>query len=511
MQFKLPTLTEAQLQARKKQACELIATVEAMIKQLGKRTPGLLLMIVLGEGQVLDEHCKDGVRHALERLRELQLRVSRYVRVLPICTGIDPQTNLAHSSDGMNVPVNTKEEALMSMEEFDILLRSITPSDVQDKDIRLFTALTWPRVGSVMAMQHHHEGFRFSVNTHLEWKSNMDVRRILQGATYGSYSIAPNEVPTNMIRLACAGGYQCPVIDFSVLDSFRAQLLDEEWSHLIPTSVDLKDLSTQSWGMFEHNAFRTLALFLGFFYHKRADSDNLPDDKNTDRLSTWVPWCVKVVSIVGRLKNELNHCHPFKSKSHDTRDQLSEEFSTALKTLQKVGDTILVHCGGLAAIDFILVVLEEDNRLEVRYADAQFKQDPHDTSVEVDAMFKEAEKVNTALRDVLRGQFTVPEWDDRNFLLITNSQLEGNCVMSPLTTTWEPMTRLLYRSVGSEDVQVGVVGGHNVPPPPTKKLRRKRSKAKREQQPIRKRRKCSTQDPVRECEAEDDDIESRKE
>ena len=73
------------------------------------------------------------------------------------------------------------------------------------------------------------------------------------------------------------------------------------------------------------------------------------------------------------------------------------------------------------------------------------------------------------------------------------------------------MTRLLYRSVGSEDVQVGVVGAHNVPPPPTKKLRRKRSKAKREQQPIRKRRKCSTQDPVRECEGEDDGIESSKE
>ena len=71
--------------------------ITEMLEELGEQTRGLVLIVVVDEGQKLDEKCEDGARFALRYLRQLQvymMRVKEAVRILPVCTGINPQTHL---------------------------------------------------------------------------------------------------------------------------------------------------------------------------------------------------------------------------------------------------------------------------------------------------------------------------------------------------------------------------------------------------------------------------------
>ena len=351
----------------------------------------------------------------------------------------------------------------MSTKEFDLFLRTVHDSastsgssvdeeqkSSEEEDMRLFAALTWPRVRPVMTMQV--EGFTLCCHkTELMWESDtsvLDIRCILQAAADGAYLAPDSKIPTNMIRLVRSTGEQCPVIDFSVLEKVRAQLLKREFSEWIPDTVHLKGLSNKGWTTFEENAFRTLALFLCFFYHRRKLSHPLPTVQKTSRLTDWVPKSVKMVKTI-TLKKNRSHNHPFKGQSHEHREELSPQFVNSLKKLKKTGDTILLYCGGSAALDFILV-MKGRNALQVRYADAKHTVDPKNVRPKAGEMRKKTKNVHNSLRELLEGQFTVPKWKASNLLLITNSHFEAAHVMSPLTTTWEPMTRVLYCSTAKK-------------------------------------------------------------
>ena len=459
---------------------DMTTRIKEMLEEFGKQTPGLVLIVVVDEGQMLDENREDGARFALRCLRNLQMQMmaaKEAVRVLPVCTGIDPQTHLPHATEGQNIPLMTYDEVLLSVEEFDRLFLTIYDKAQRDRgredekteyemsDVNLFAALTWPRVRPVMWMRK--QGFKSSVAvSRLMWAPNTtdwDVRRILQAAADGDYLAADVKVPTNMVRMIDAKERQCPVIDYTVLDDVGSRLGSWGFSKWIPDQVHLKDLSTQDCWTFEGNALRTLALFLLFFYHNRETTHPLPAGKKTSLLRNWVPESVNKVDII-ELKNNRRQSHPFnvqdwRDKSKELGEgcdpaskkdaKLSTEFDTALKasTLMKVGGAVLLHCGASAPMDFILVTLEEGKTLQVRYADAKHRTDPEMAKLSTKTMLKKAEDLHNKLRKLLDGRFTVPEWKASNFLLITNSQVKDVRVMSPVTTTWEPMTRVLYRSV----------------------------------------------------------------
>ena len=293
------------------------------------------------------------------------------------------------------------------------------------------------------------DDFKRSLSVPLTWKPNTtacDVRRILQAAADGDYLAADFKVPNNMGCMIASDGEQCPVIDHGMLEGVGDKLLKGQFSKWFPDEVGLKGLSSEGWTTFESNAFRTLALFLLFFYHNREATHPLPTGKQTARLTNWVPESVNKVKIRTLKKgiHERYSSQPFTSRNYT---ELSEDFQTALEAL-KVGDTILLHCDGSAApLDFILVTLEKDKTLHIRYADAKHRSNEVMSKREVDEMLDKAKGVHNKLRELLKGQFTVPVWKASNFLLITNSELKGARVMSPLTTKWEPMTKVLYRSV----------------------------------------------------------------
>ena len=456
-QFILPTLTKTELQRVDMGA--LTQRLKEMLTDLGNKQRDLVLIAVIDEGQMLDAETPDvsgnvqGARLALRCLRELQRTMGTQVRVVPVCTGIDPVVSLSSETEGQNISLDKAQEALLSIAEFESLLQKIIrPGTAEDEDIRIFASFTWPRARGVMRMADK-ERFIFHSNaTALEWTASMNVRQVLQAAADGEY-LDQGTVPANMTRLVDSEGRSRPLLEFSVLWSVAKQLRCVYY-YKIPESVSLHALSKQKWGVFESNAFHTLVLFLCFFYHMRESNNFLPTKASTLTLRTWIPLSVKRVVCTKSLDNEQGRLHPFtRDKS---RDKLSEEFSTVLSGLKNTGDTILMQCGGSAPLDFILVTLEEKNAkktLQIRYADAKFTKRPTMKNMnELDEMTKKAQQLHTALQKIFskRQEYTVPEWNDTNFLLITNSTLEGERVMSPGTTNWEPMTTLLYRSVKAE-------------------------------------------------------------
>ena len=475
-QFELPTLTKEQL--RRVDLDTIQSKVRETLEQLAQEQPTLVLIIVVDEGQMLDEKCPDGARFALRYLRRLQLLMGVRVRVLPVCTGIDPQTHLSDVTTGKNISLSTQEEALLSQEEFRQLVSNAWKKvlseemakgcKVSDDDIRLFAAFAWPRARMVMEMTK--ENFIIYPNsTTLLWENGMDVRQVLQAAADGK-TLERGEVPVNMVRIVHAEERQLPLIDYSVLHSIIERLDLPLFFHCFPDTVNLQALSPDH-RSFEAIAFQTLALFLGFFYHNRVDNRYLPAESTTQTLRTWFPPSVGKVVQVQKLDNSQAQSHPFNTQSHEERTALSVEFGGALLKLCDHGDTILVHCGESAAMDFILVTLEkkeEKQTLQIRFADAKFRTDPTKewgTTTQKTEILENAEMVHESLQAILKNiknpknlevehlkNCSVAEWNKKNFLLITNSKTEGDCVMSPLTTTWEPMTTLLYNSTGKEEV-----------------------------------------------------------
>ena len=447
---------------------DITTSVKEMLEDLGKQTPGLVLIVVVDEGQELDESRKDGARFALRCLRELQMDmmgVKEAVRVLPVCTEINPQTHLSDAREGKNISLSTREEALLSQEEFCQLVSDACKevSEVSEDDIRFFAACAWPRARPVMWMQQGNDFTMCSDSSVSCWEKGMDVRRVLQAAADGT-PLERDEVPVNMVRLVDQKGRQYPLIDYSVLKSTARKLRLSEYVGSVPGKVKLQQLTHDCHG-FEAIAFRTVALFLYFFYHNRENNDFLPTQKSTEPLRKWCPPSVQRVVCVQKLGDSEPQSHPFNSQGSEDCKELSTEFFDSLEELCNTGDTILLHCGGSSAMDFILVTLEKGKTLHIRYADAKFKQNPTNDGgnmTQMTEMLTKAKKVHKALRKYLKEpknlkklenlkECSLARWNDDNFLLITNSQMEGDCVMSPLTTTWEPMTTLLYRSTGTEE------------------------------------------------------------
>ena len=317
----------------------------------------------------------------------------------------------------------------------------------------------------VMTMPSDKDFTIYPNSTTLFWENGMDVRQVLQAAA-DDEELERGEVPVNMVRIVNQRGEQRPLIDYSVLHSIIRKLKLPLFFHCLPDTVNLQALSPDD-RSFEAIAFKTLNLFLGFFYHNRVDNRYLPTKMSTTRLRTWFPPSVCKVVQVQKLDKPKSQSHPFNTQSRKKRTALSVEFEGALLKLCKHGDTILVHCGGSAAMDFILVTLEKkktNHTLQIRFADAKFKTDPTEKWGTILDMRNKAKRVHESLQAILKKPETVENlehlkncsvapWEDQNFLLITNSKTEGDCVMSPLTTTWEPMTTLLYSSTGKEETE----------------------------------------------------------
>ena len=455
-QFELPTLTKEQL--RRVHLATIESKVREILEQLAKEQRTLVLIIVVDEGQMLDEQCPDGARFALKYLRELQKDMGVRVRVLPVCTGIDPQTHLSDAKEGKNISLSTQEEALLSQEEFPDLVRdawnavATTEGErVSDDTIRLFAAFAWPRARMVMTMPRDKNFTIYPESTTLLWEKGMDVRRVLQAAADGK-TLERGAVPRNMVRIVQQNGKQYSLIDYSVLQSISRRLNLPSFFISVLGLVQL--LHTQDWHDFEAVAFRTLALFLVFFYHGRENDNYFPRDQSTQPLRNWFPPSVGRVVGLQKLDDSSSSAHPFAAQDHNDRTALSVQFKELFDKVKVHGDTILVHCGESVAMDFILVTLEkkeEKKTLYIRYADAKFKSDK-ENKIKADEMIDEARKLHTSLQKYFEEEYTIPNFTPSEFLLITNSKTEGDCVMSPETTTWEPMTTLLYSSTGKEEV-----------------------------------------------------------
>ena len=468
-QFTLPTLTKELL--RRVHWPTIKLKVTEILEQLAQEQPTLVLIIVVDEGQMLDEQCPDGARFALRYLRELQMLMGVRVRVLPVCTGIDPQTHLHDETEGKNISLSTQEEALLSQEEFRQLVSNAWKKVVSkkrtkrckvfDDDIRLFAAFAWPRARLVMTIPSDKDFTIYPHSTTLVWEKGMDVRRVLQAAADCTH-LKSGKVPVNMVRLVDQEGKQRPLIDYSLLHSIAIALQIPPEFVSLPDTVKLSDLHPD-WHNFEAIAFQTLALFLSFFYHGRKNDNYLPTSANTKPLRKWFPLSARKVM---RQKLGPGKGHPFHSTKSNERTALSDEFEKSLKNLDTHGDAILLHCGESAPLDFILVTLEKQktkHTLQIRYADAKFKTDPINNGrymTEKTRMLKKAKHVHLSLQALLDkpknvehlSNCSVAPWKDHDFLLITNSELKDDCVMSPETTTWEPMTTLLYSSTGEEEV-----------------------------------------------------------
>ena len=464
MQFRLENLmTKEDFMGVEMNIGRMETRIKEMLEEFGKQTPGLVLIVVVDEGQFLDRKREDGARFALRCLRNLQrimmVGVKEAVRVLPVCTGINLQTDLPNDTQGRNISLRTREEALLYPEEFCQLVSDACKeaSEVSEDDIRLFAAFAWPRVRPVMWMQAQNDFTMCSDSTALDWQEGMNVRRVLQAAADGAF-LEKHEVPVNMVHLVHRMWSQYPLLDYSVLKSIANQLGLPAYLVSVPDTVKLQQLTHDCHG-FEAIAFQTLALFLGFFYHNRENDEFLPTGESTKPLRSWCPPSVQRVVCVQKLGDSEPQSHPFNSQSSKDCKEFSTEFVKSLEKLKNTGDTILLHCGGSAAMDFILVTLEKDKTLHIRYADAKFKQNSTNDGgdmTQMTEMLTKAKTVHEAICAYLREHKnlknrSLAQWNDDNFLLITNSQMEGDCVMSPLTTTWEPMTTLLYRSTGTEE------------------------------------------------------------
>ena len=467
-QFELPTLTKEQL--RRVHLATIESKVREILEQLAKEQRTLVLIIVVDEGQKLDEQCPDGARFALRYLRELQKDMGVRVRVLPVCTGIDPQTHLSDAKEGKNISLSTQEEALLSQEEFHQLVRDACSAvskgcEVSDDDIRLFAAFAWPRARQITDVKSVNNFTIYPNSSTLLWEKGMDVRQVLQAAADGK-NLESGKVPVNMVRLVDQEWKQRPLIDFGVLESIAKELEIPPEFVSLPGMVKLSGLHPD-WHNFEGIAFQTLALFLSFFYHGRKNDNYLPTSAKTQRLLNWFPLSVR--KVMRQKLGDTGKSHPFNSENSDERTALSDEFEKSLKKLDTRGDTILVHCCGSAPLDFILVTLEKKktkHTLQIRFADAKFKTDPTEkwgTATQILDMRNKAKRVHESLQAILKKPETVENvehlkkcsvapWKDQNFLLITNSKTEGDCLMSPETTTWAPMTTLLYSSTGKEEV-----------------------------------------------------------
>ena len=447
-EFELPTLTEEQL--RRVHLATIESKVREILEQLAKEQRTLVLIIVVDEGQKLDEQCPDGARFALKYLRELQKDMGVRVRVLPVCTGIDPQTHLSDAKEGKNISLSTQEEALLSQEEFHQLVsnawkkvvskKKTKGRKVSDDDIRLFAAFAWPRARMVMTMPRDKNFTIYPESTTLFWEKGMDVRQVLQAAADGK-TLERGAVPRNMVRLVDQEEMQRPLIDYSLLHSILEWLDIPLFLRCFPDTVNLQALSPDD-RSFEAIAFQTLALFLGFFYHNRVDNRYLPAESTTQTLRTWFPPSVGEVVQVQKLDNSQDQSHPFNTQSLEERTALSVEFGGALLKLCEHGDTILVHCGESAALDFILVTLEKKktkHTLQIRFADAKFKTDPTEKWGTILDMRNKAKRVHESLQAILKKPETVENvehlkkcsvapWKDQNYLLITNSKTEGDSV-----------------------------------------------------------------------------------
>jgi hypothetical protein len=145
---------------------------------------------------------------------------------------------------------------------------------------------------------------------------------------------------------------------------------------------------------------------------------------------------------------KLNY-HPFKhAASHDEacEGSLSADVVSLLETLQR-GDALWLCCGGDAPIDYILIVRNDDETVEVRFMDAKHCSGASDfSSAERREMRRKAKMVHGGLmREVQKKlpQVTVADFTDAHLLIVRNVASPDD--LSPATFRWQPWSSIMFR------------------------------------------------------------------
>ena len=433
----------------------------------------LVVIAVVDKGQFLDEFVpredgkKVGARLALRCLRELQLAVHDNLVLLPICTGIDSAVSLASKTEGENRVLDKEEQVIMLHNEW------LEFCGVMDrKSLRLtkqqfqwFAALAWPRARGFLRM-HVQKKYSVPSRAGVLWEER-DARKVLKAAA-DKQTLPISDVPANMVRLGDEDKTR-PILDFGSLGDLMDQIELDPTTFRLPESVSLKDLRNGKWSTFEKVVFNSLAMFAGLFYHRQPDPDTyLPSEPSTGVLRTWMPEGTANFVSVDTLEHPKEHLHPLNKE----KTALSEDFEDQLSMLTAEGDAVLLHCGGDAPLDFILMkavevveVVEVINveemevdfkvtrTIAVRFADAQHT-DEDDTTVTKESLERERDEMMQKALEVHKSiecyaEVKLEPFKDDHCLLVTNKRVEEGkgqmkCILNPNTTEWLPMTQVLF-------------------------------------------------------------------
>ena len=189
---------------------------------------------------------------------------------------------------------------------------------------------------------------------------------------WGASEISGDNTPQNIVRYS-----DVPVVDYAVLNCFAGKLgLTSQWPSIVfGGQLSLSDLSKNARhsDIFEAFAFDVLAAFAAYFYHEQPSEKYVPGGRWTKQLTNWMPRGPATFKFCNSLSNMKGNYHPFTL----TTECLSQDFiGQVLPGLQQMNDAALVHCGGNASIDFLLlkvtnVTADNVRTLAVRYADAK--------------------------------------------------------------------------------------------------------------------------------------------
>ena len=442
----------------------LLEKVEGCLRALAdaRKAAGqkpLALLVAVDEGQELDElaGCEPdskggGARWALRVLRELQrTALSCGVALLPICTGINPEVSLGDGTGGKNVVLGEAGAVVMLPNEWkdfcEERLGKKTEGFVCRPAVHAFYALLWPRarhVANITSIEQLQ-----TEQAALVW-DGCDARAVLKAAA----DQVKHAAPQNMVRYG-----DVPVVDYCMLTHFSQALslqplfnaapLDIILMQAKPLSlVDLYHTVTQH-DAFEAFAFNVFVAFAVYFYHEQPDQKYVPVSRCTEQLTNWMPKGPATFKFCGMPHDPKHNAHPF-TLDRDS-SVLSEQFEETLGRLQKMDDAILLHCGGEAKIDFLLlkvIAVDEGSKvctLTARYADAKHIEPAEAQLRDQPAAFftgakglqditSKAMTTHTMLTSALPPRFTLSAFQARHVLMVTNKLLRGagDCVLKEI-------------------------------------------------------------------------------
>jgi hypothetical protein len=198
---------------------------------------------------------------------------------------------------------------------------------------------------------------------------------------------------------------------------------------------------------FEGLVFEVMGMFMFWF----ANCERSVLVSRCIVLAQWLPLNRFDLVNIMKLGNERLPLNPHDTSGNadDVRKNgsLSEEFNRTVSALT-VGQGIWFHCGGSAAIDFILVVRTTVNSYCLRFLDAKHvtlmkrtSRVPNSAELEHAAISR---KLLVHFQSLERTTTTVESFSASHVLVLTNNPSIQPNTLSPETFKWDPWTGILF-------------------------------------------------------------------